>query len=95
VVAISVFGQSGPSMHFTVTDEIGLTQLGRPSEAISLSPNGGYIVVKSERGLLKQNCPEDELHVYRTSRLLDFVNGAGAAPTPVWSFGKRLPRKVP
>jgi dienelactone hydrolase len=78
--------------HFTVTDEIGLTQFGDPytgdAEAIQISPDGRYVAVDAERGRIDLDRPEDVLRIYDISSLRRFVTQPDRSQTlaPVWEF---------
>lgn len=79
---------SRPLESFTVSDEIALAhfnQWGSVAPPIVVSPNGRFVAVWSERGLLDKNRVEDEMRVYDMAALRNFVQGPPElrAPMPV------------
>lgn len=68
--------QSSSLKSFTVAEGIGLALFRQPpdSEAVMVSPDGHFVALQPvERGLLKKSLVEDELRVYDTEKLRDFV----------------------
>jgi hypothetical protein len=76
---------------FTVLDDIALTHFGdlygADSSAVTPSPDGRFVVIHSEHGVLEENRLEDELRIYDMEELQHFVNGTEqtAVPRPVWT----------
>jgi dipeptidyl aminopeptidase/acylaminoacyl peptidase len=77
---------------FTVADEIGLVHFGDPymggAEALRLSPDGNYVAVDTERGVLDLNRIEDSLRFYRSEDIESFLKHSDESqpPSPVWIF---------
>jgi dipeptidyl aminopeptidase/acylaminoacyl peptidase len=62
---------------FTTADDIKLSLFGDPYEdkvdALTFSPNGQYVVVATQRGLLVKNTPESTLWVYRLQEIRQYL----------------------
>jgi len=95
VVSASTLGakaQPGKHSPFTVLDDIALTHFGDiyagGVDPVTLSPDHKLIVVHSERGSVPDDRLEDELRIYGTSSLQDFVNTPAnvSAPEPEWTI---------
>jgi dipeptidyl aminopeptidase/acylaminoacyl peptidase len=77
---------------FTVVQEIGVAHFGDPymlqTRAITESPNGMYIAVDIERGLLKTNRVQDELRLYSMDALRSSLkwHARRPAPPPLWTI---------
>jgi hypothetical protein len=88
---LSAFGataQALPNRPFTVREEIGLTDfaiVGSIPYPIMVSPNGRFVAVWSERGLLKEDRVEDDLRVYDEGQLRKFLRHSRQVrpPAPV------------
>jgi hypothetical protein len=85
---------------FTVADDIGLTNFGGmyPGEpdAVTRSPDGQYLAVYSERGLVDQNRPESTIRIYRIGDVDEFILSRGSvAPSPIWTITKSTYRDGP
>ena len=86
LVAIGVAAQTSALKPFTVAEEIGLTDfsiMGSINYPVIVSPDGRFVAVWSERGLLKNDRVEDDLRVYQIAALRRFVRNPGQAPPPV------------
>lgn len=78
-----IHGQSPAS--FTVAKEIGLVDfpiVGSVAYPVTVSPDGRFVAVWSERGLLDKNRVEDDLRVYDMSALRQFVLSSRRARSP-------------
>ncbi len=76
---------------FSVADDIALTYFGDQhylkTEALTTSPDGSLVVVHAEHGDLAHDRMVDELRVYSTAALREFVLHPERmqAPSPMWS----------
>src|SRR5258708_40348438 len=88
-----------PLRPFTVNDDIEIALFGgyqgEVGTPILISPDGGYAAVHTERGLLKENRPEDEVRIYSLEALRRFVNEPDGvdAPAAVWTIRKSTSRE--
>lgn len=77
---------------FTVAEEIGVAHFGDPymlkTQAITESPNGKYVAIETERGLLQVNRVEDELRIYSMEALRSFLelHVQRSVPRPLWAI---------
>lgn len=98
-VALCPAQQSKPT--FTVADEIGLAHFGDPyygnADPLLFSPDGKYVAVDTERGLLDANRVEDSLRFYRTADIVAFLHRSGESeqPTPVWVLTRSTDKEGP
>ena len=73
---------------FTVADDIAMTFFnlqGGSDPDIHFSPDGKYVAVWTERGIVQENCVEDSLRFYRTQDIQTFLkNGGAEPPKPEW-----------
>ena len=72
---------------FTVADDIGLTLFatqGGGAPELHFSPDGKYFAVWTERGILKLNCVEDSIRIYRSEDVKNFLDAKAQAAQPVW-----------
>jgi hypothetical protein len=85
-MTVAATAASGSGRPLTVSSEIGIASFvpyfGVPPSTVS--PNGRFIAVRVERGLLSINRVEDELRVYDMVKLKRFLElpGARSEPTP-------------
>lgn len=83
--ALGAHGEPGAKRFFAPEDEIGLTLFDPLREApIQLSPNGEYVAVWSQRGVLDRNVVENTIRFYSTKRVLQYLRSPdvdGEAPT--------------
>lgn len=82
-------GQRG----FTVSDDIALSRFGDllgKADPIIFSPDGKFVVVASQRGLLKQNRCESTLRLYRLADVHQFLLHPEneSVPSPIWTFSR-------
>ncbi len=79
---------ASPVHPFTVRDEIGIAHFDDlkngdlDTGAPLWSPDGKYAAIKTERGLLDQNRPEDELRIYQVEDLRRLLKQPPGAPAP-------------
>lgn len=89
------------SRSFTPQDDIGLAHFGDPYELqvepVTFSPDGKYVVVDTERGLLDKNRPESTLRFYRTEDVLQFLSRPSTADelSPMWTLRKSTYKEGP
>src|SRR6202035_1036829 len=81
-------GQQTPR-RFTVADDIELTRFNN-SFSLTLSPDGKYFIVLSERGRLDLNRPESSVRVYLMQDIHQFLSQTEITgePQPLWVFSK-------
>lgn len=79
---------AAPPRPITVADEIGIALFGDPYggqiEPITESPDGRFVAVVAERGILERNIVEDELRIYEVHALTEYLHNPGRVPEPVW-----------
>jgi len=86
---------------FTVTDEIGVAHFGDPyygtADPLLFSPDGKYLAVDTERGLVALNRPEDTLRFYRTADIGAFLKrfGESEEPRPLWVLTRSTDNEGP
>lgn len=89
----AVFGQPA-KRRFSVTDDIALSHFGDIYtgliEPISFSPDMRYLIVDTERGLLKEDRSESTLWIFRMDDIRQFVLHSEIIqkPKPIWVIRK-------
>src|ERR1700677_2448538 len=88
LIALGAPAEDAPLRPFTVAEEIGLVEfpiVGSIVSPVIVSPNGRFVAVWSERGLLEKDRVEDDLRVYDVATLRRFVRNSaeGTPPAPV------------
>ncbi|MDB5977305.1 MAG: putative prolyl oligopeptidase family protein [Nevskia sp.] len=81
IVSRDAYAESAKSARFTVDDDIALSEFTDPLFGlanIKWSPNGRYIAVVTQRGILKQNVVKAELRVFSIDAVRNYVDGHGS-----------------
>lgn len=90
--ALTIAADAQEKPRFTVKDDVEIAQFGDVffwvRGDVVVSPSGDKVLVHTVRTLLTDGAMHDELRVYATSQLRDFVNAPGAPQQvdPIWKI---------
>jgi hypothetical protein len=75
--------ESNATRNFSLADDIEMSRIKSPTDPAVLSPDGRYLAVITERGLLDRNVVEDSIWIWNTNEVRRFINDTKQAEPPL------------